>query len=119
MTGFRIPAVAISPYVKRGRVHHAFCTFESILKLVSYKFGLGYLTKRHRYATNIGRTMEWEKPNFKRPNPQRAKPHDLVGLETSGLLDRLGYDVKPPTYSRLFRNPDSFRRALRASTRHR
>jgi len=47
MTGFRIPAVVVSPYVKRGKVNHAFSTFESILKLISYKFGLGYLNKRH------------------------------------------------------------------------
>jgi phospholipase C len=148
MTGFRIPAVVVSPYVKRGRVSHSFATFESILKLMSYKFGLGYLNKRHRYATNIGRTFDWENPNFNRPNmpdpqtiastpctlqggppipgfpgfpraadaPKRAKPHDLVGLETSGLLERLGYEVKEPTYGRIFRNPDSFRRALREST---
>ncbi len=140
MTGFRIPALAVSPFVKRGRVSHQFSTFESILKLISYRFGLGYLNKRHRYATNIGRTFDWKSPNFKRPNvpdpqaiaatectfeifregerPQRAKPHDLVELEASGLLDRLGYDVKRPTYSRIFRNPDSFERALRASTKY-
>jgi phospholipase C len=138
MTGFRIPAVAVSPYVKRGNVNHAFATFESILKLISYKFGLGYLNKRHRYATNIGRTFDWDSPNFTRPNipdPQtiagtpcslqgllrdgqsaRKHPHDMVSLETSGFLDRLGFDVKPATYSRLFRNPDSFKRALRQST---
>jgi phospholipase C len=142
LTGFRIPAVAVSPYVKRGRVNHAFATFESILKLISYKFGLGYLNKRHRYATNIGRTMEWEDPTFSRPNipdPQtiagtpcsiqgllgrdgraaRQKPHDMAALETSGFLDRLGYEAKEPTYSRLFRNPDSFKRALRQSTTYR
>ena len=27
---------------------------ESILKLISYRYGLGYLNKRHRYAQNIG-----------------------------------------------------------------
>jgi phospholipase C len=140
MTGFRIPAVVVSPYVKRGKVNHAFSTFESILKLISYKFGLGYLNKRHRYATNIGRTMEWENPDFSRPSipdpqtiaatpcslqvlprderAQRREPHDLAALETSGYLDRLGYHMKPPTYGRIFRNPDSFRRALRQSTRY-
>jgi phospholipase C len=135
MTGFRIPAVAVSPYVKRNRVNHASCTFESILKLISYRFGLGYLNKRHRYAFNIGRTFDWDSPNFTRPDlpdPQtiaatpcslqrptgRRKPHDLTDLETSGFLDRLGYEVKPPTYSRIFRNPDSFRSALRQSTRY-
>jgi phospholipase C len=137
MTGFRIPAVAVSPYVRRGRVNHAFSTFESILKLISHKFELGYLNTRHRYATNIGRTFEWHKPDFSRPGipdpqaiaaipctlqtmrQQRPQPHDLADLETSGLLDRLGYEVKRPTYPRIFRNPDSFRRALQASTTYR
>ncbi len=142
LTGFRIPAVCVSPYVDRGKVNHAFATHESILKLISYKFGLGYLNKRHRYATNIGRTMEWENPTFSRPNlpdPQtiaatpcsiqgllgrdgqatRQKPHDMAALEDSGFLDSLGYKAKKPTYSRLFRNPDSFKRALRASTTYR
>ena len=149
MTGFRIPAVVVSPYAKRGSVNHSFETFESILKLLSYRFGLGYLNKRHRYATNIGRTLNWDKPDFSRPNlpdpqtilstpcslqggpaipgfplragesPTRAKPHDLVGLETSGLLERLGYEVKRPTYARIFRNPDSYRRAMRQSTQFR
>jgi phospholipase C len=139
MTGFRIPAVVVSPYVRRGNVSHSFATFESILKLISYKFGLGTLNKRHYYAKNIGATMEWNNPNFSLPSipdpqaiaatpctlqtlslarAQRPKPHDLVGLQTSGLLDRLGYDVKRPTYSRIFRNPDSFKRALRKSTRY-
>ena len=135
MSGFRIPAVVVSPYVKRHSVSHATCLFESILKLISYKFRLGHLNKRHRYAFNIGRTFNWSRPNFKDPGlpdpaavatstctqqgfsegaPRRPKEHALVSLETTGFLDSLGYEVQPPTYSRIFRDPDSVRRALRA-----
>ena len=32
------------------------------------------------------------------PAPSRPKEHDLVGLETSGYLDRLGFDVPEATY---------------------
>jgi hypothetical protein len=45
--GFRIPAVAISPYTRgqRGfRVDHGTYGFESILSLIAYRFGLGSLT---------------------------------------------------------------------------
>ena len=42
-------------------------THESILKLISYRFKLGHLNKRHRYATNIGRSFNWSKPNFDPP----------------------------------------------------
>ena len=137
-TGFRIPGVTVSPYARGGRVSHMPVTHESILKLISYKFGLGHLNKRHRYATNIGRTFNWGRPDFKPPrlpDPQmiaarpcslggssgaarmavRPKEHDLVDLENSGLLDRLGYEVKPASYDQIFRQPDSVAKALRDS----
>ena len=94
-------------------------THESILKLISYRFGLGYLNKRHRYASNIGRTLNFEHPKYalpslpdpaaiaghalrgaaagRRPGAARPKPHDLAKLQSSGLLERLGYEVPPPT----------------------
>jgi phospholipase C len=135
LTGFRIPAVVVSPYVRRGSVSHSLCTFESILKLISYRFRLGYLNKRHRYAFNIGRTFEWRRPRFNPPDlpdpqtvaatpcsaqegaAQREKEHDIVDLETSGYLDRLGYEVRPPTYGNLFRSPDGVKRAFRSADR--
>ena len=39
-----------------------------------------------------------------------------AALETSGYLDRLGYEVELPTYGRTFRAPDRVKRALRRST---
>ena len=131
--GFRVPGVAISPYTRGGRVSHMQVTHESILKLISYRFGLGHLNKRHRYATNIGRSFNWRNPRFQPPSlpdpnailatpcavqpaeqQQRAKPHDLNDLETSGYLDRLGYDVPEPTLERILRYPDAARRAIAA-----
>lgn len=139
MTGFRTPGVTVSPYAVNGGVSHMPVTHESILKLISYRFGLGHLNKRHRYASNIGRTFHWhrrrrEPPELPDPvaivavpcsqggNPDtpgqlRPKQHDLVALETSGLLDRLGYEVRPARYDQIFRSPDSVASALRESTR--
>ena len=111
------------------------CTHESILKLISYRFRFGYLTKRHRYASNIGRSFDFRHPKFDPPeipdpaavmskpcslggssrSAERPKPHDLVRLETSGYLDSLGYEVKPATPDRIFSEPDSIKRAARAS----
>ena len=74
LTGFRIPAVAISPYAraqKGGRVSHMTCTHESILKLISYRYGLGHLNKRHRYASNIGRSFNFSKRDFEPPAAAR------------------------------------------------
>src|SRR5215470_9558348 len=78
ITGFRIPGVAISPYARRGHVSHMTVTHESILKLVSYKFGLGYLTRRHRYASNIGRSFDWEHPNFDPPSLPQPKERPML-----------------------------------------
>jgi phospholipase C len=140
MTGFRVPGVALSPYTRGGGVSHFPVTHESILKLISYKFGLGHLNKRHRYATNIGRSFRWKRKNMEPPTlpdpaaiaavpcslggsargadgmSARPKEHDMVQLETSGLLDNLGYEVRDAGYDQIFREPDSVRRAMRDST---
>jgi phospholipase C len=79
MTGFRTPTVSISPYARRGEVSHAVATHDSILKLISYRFGLPYLNKRHRYASNIGRTFDWENPDFSVP----TLPSPLPPLTTA------------------------------------
>ena len=135
ITGFRVPAVAISPFTrghrKGGRVSHMTCTHESILKLIAYRYQLGFLNKRHRYASNIGRSFDFSKRDFEPPTlpdpaaiaavpcaaggSGRPKEHDLVKLETSGLLDRLGYEVPKVTYDSLFRYPDRVRRAFEAA----
>jgi phospholipase C len=131
LTGFRIPAVAVSPYTRarrRGRISHMTCTHESILKLISYRFGLGYLTKRHRYASNVGRSFDFSRRDLDPPDlpdpvaiaavecavggSGRPKEHDLARLQTSGLLERAGYEIEPVSYESLFRQPDTVRRAF-------
>ncbi len=74
ITGFRIPGVVVSPYARAGEVSHMTVTHESILKLISYRFDLGYLTKRHRYASNIGHSLDWKHPRFEPPDLPRVLP---------------------------------------------
>jgi phospholipase C len=134
LTGFRIPGVAVSPYARRHYVSHTTVTHESILKLITYRFGLGYLNKRHRYASNIGRTFDWNHPNFNlppHPSPQppattpcsaqlgaRAQQETLAHRRqelSEGLsigdprvveyVQAQGYAVEPATPERIFRNP--------------
>ena len=134
--GFRIPAVAISPYArskrKRGRyrVDHGTYGFESILKLISHRFGLGYLNRRHRYAANIGHALDWEAPDFAVPglpdppdvatapcsfggddvqDSQQAHASDLAALEA--LADRHGVPVFEAAPDQIFTKPDAMRRA--------
>ena len=137
LCGFRVPGVAISPFTRGGGVSHMTVTHESILKLISYRFGLGYLNSRHRYASDIGRSFDFDNPDpvpAELPDPsaivatpcalggdagsseaRRPEPHHLSQLETSGLLDRLGYEVQPATIDRIFRSPDSVRKGLESS----
>jgi phospholipase C len=135
--GFRIPAVAISPYArskrKRGRyrVDHGTYGFESILKLISYRFGLGYLNRRHRYAANLGHGLDWEAPDFEVPglpdppqvatapcpgggndlviDAERSHASDLAALE--GLAERHGVPIFEAAPDQIFTAPDSMRRA--------
>jgi phospholipase C len=115
--GIRIPAVLVSPYARRGHVDHNIYGFESILKLIRYRFGVPPLTTRDKYARNIARSFDWDsKPNLELPslpapdpglNPLvgRPKEHDLAALHTSGYLERLGFRYRAATPHRTFRHP--------------
>jgi phospholipase C len=130
--GIRIPAVLVSPYARRGHVDHNIYGFESILKLIRYRFAVPPLTARDKYARNIARSFDFEsKPSYEIPNlpdpPQvvshacgggvsipeiglnplagRPKEHDLAALYTSGYLERLGFKYRPATPGRTFRHP--------------
>ena len=133
--GFRIPALAISPYLRRGHVAHTIYGFESILKMIEYRFGLKPLTRRDAYANNIARAFDWESkphvdvPDLPRPEAvvsmpcatggesadQRAKDHDALEMVTTGYLDRLGFEFKPATPESTFREPSKVASAHAAS----
>jgi phospholipase C len=136
--GFRIPAVAVSPYTRRRRgrktrVAHDTLGFESILSLISHRFALGALNTRHQYARNIGKTFDWNRPDFDPPDlpdpshvaskpcslgggdvvaEESAAAHagDLVALEE--LADRFGIPVGDGKASDLFTKPHSILQAV-------
>jgi phospholipase C len=133
--GFRIPAVAISPYTRRRgshvRVDHGIYGHESILKLISYRFGLGYLNKRHAYARNMGHSFDWEHPDFTpaglpdpaqvaatpcslsrslAEDPNRSHANDLADLED--LAHRFGIPVYDSAPANLFTAPSKLQGAF-------
>ena len=111
-------------------VDHGKFGHESILKLISHRFGIGYLNKRHRYAANIGHALDWEFPDFEIPqlpdppevataacefgggdvqDSQQAHVRDLDALEE--LAHRHGVPVYEAAPDQIFTRPDATRRA--------
>jgi len=70
--GFRVPTLLASPFAKKGFVDHATYDHASILRFLEWRFlgapprgprGKGwYLTKRDRFARNIGESLQPTKP---------------------------------------------------------
>jgi phospholipase C len=51
--GFRVPAVLVSPYSKRGYVSHVVCDHTSILAFLERKWNLGAMTYRDANANDL------------------------------------------------------------------
>ena len=135
--GFRIPALTVSPY-SRGksdrsgfRVDHGGYGHESILKLISYRFGLGELTLRQSAARNIGLSFDWAHPSFDAPalpdppevatapcalgggdvlDSQAAHASDLAALEA--LAEQFGVPSYEGKLGDIFTLPDTMRQAV-------
>jgi phospholipase C len=139
--GFRTPALAVSPYArgrnKRSgfRVDHGLYGHESVLKLISYRFGLGDLTLRQAQARNIGLSFDWEHADFEVPalpdppevvtapcalgggdvlDSQAAHAGDLAALEQ--LAERFGVPTYEGKLGDIFTLPDTIQRAVTAGT---
>jgi phospholipase C len=135
--GFRIPSVVVSPWVRRGHVEHSIYGFESILKMISYRYGLAPLNRRVAYARNIARSFDFaSQPRLALPTlphpasvvsqacpgsgataaeVQRPNEHDVMDMVHSGYLERLGFHYRPARPSDIYREPDKIVRAHRAS----
>ena len=151
--GFRVPAVAVSPYTRnngatrggrfggwwfnpRWRVDHGRYAHESILSFISYRFGLGFLNKRHKYANNIGHSFDfWGKPGLRArraAGPARDR-HAAVRARRPGRrglarrrtqsdlahLERIAEQQKVPVYEatpdQIFTKPDTVKKAIAAA----
>jgi phospholipase C len=82
--GFRVPAVVVSPYARRGYVDHSIYGFESILKLIRYRYGLAPLTPRDLFANNIAYAFDWESTPKYEPPPLPSPPH-VIASACSGI----------------------------------
>jgi phospholipase C len=81
--GFRIPAVVVSPYARRGHVDHSIYGFESILKMIRYRYALPPLTPRDLYANNIAAALDFESKPRLTP-PPLPQPAHVISMACSG-----------------------------------
>jgi phospholipase C len=81
--GFRIPAVVVSPYARTGYIDHSIYGFESILKMIRYRYGLPPLTPRDLYANNIAYAFDWESKPRLQP-PSLPTPAHVMATACSG-----------------------------------
>jgi phospholipase C len=152
--GFRVPAVAVSPYARRGKkkwpwerdrygwhrnhfeVDHGLYGHESILKFISYRFGLGDLNTRMKFANNIGRSFDFWRPDFERPqlpdppeivtqpcaagggdvlDSQQAHASDLADIEH--VAERYRLPVYDGKLGDIFTLPDSVKKGILSAPR--
>ena len=68
--GFRVPALVISPFAKRGYVDRRLGEFSSPLKLISDNWNLPYLTDRIARTHNFSHVFDFgRKPRPPEPSP--------------------------------------------------
>jgi phospholipase C len=70
--GFRVPAVVVSPYARRGYVSHVVHDHTSILKLVETKWNLPALTYRDANADSLLDCVDFRRPPVYREPPRLA-----------------------------------------------
>ena len=58
--GFRTPAIALSPWLRRGTVNSTQFEHTSILKFLEWRFDLAALSMRDANANNIGTAFDFE-----------------------------------------------------------
>ncbi len=73
-TGFRIPMIVISPWVKPHFVSHKVRETTSILKLIETRFGLQPLTARDAWADDMTEFFDFVNPAWQTPPSLPAQP---------------------------------------------
>jgi phospholipase C len=92
LTGFRVPLIVVSPYVKPNFVSHTPRDYTAILAFIEETFGVKSLTARDAYWTDASRDMS-EFFNFSSPallNAPNGNPWTQVlnTQTTTGLCDQ-------------------------------
>ena len=65
--GFRVPALVISPWSRRGVVAHGLYDHTSVLKMIEWRWSLRPLTVRDSTANNLAEVLDFNQPNLAAP----------------------------------------------------
>jgi phospholipase C len=86
-TGFRVPNIVVSPWVRPHYVSHTARDYTAILKLIEDRFGLPPLTARDAHWDDMIEFFDFTSPHLLQPPPLPTQP-------TSGLCNYA--DELPP-----------------------
>ena len=67
LRGFRVPALVISPWSRRGNVAHGLYDHTSVLKLIEWRWSLRPLTVRDSAANNLAEVLDFSNPDLTAP----------------------------------------------------
>jgi phospholipase C len=83
--GFRVPALLVSPYAKRGHVEHSILDFTSILKFIERNWDIEPLASRDRRARSIAGAFDFAQqpreprfPSTERGTADRREPSRIA-----------------------------------------
>jgi phospholipase C len=87
--GFRVPALLVSPYARKGHVDHTHLDFTSMLKFIEQNWGVEPLASRDKRAHSIASAFDFRAPPRAAellPGPDTPKVHPLKGRGIVYLL---------------------------------
>jgi phospholipase C len=76
--GFRVPALIISPYARRGLVFHETADFTSIVRFIERLYGLAPLTTRDEQANDLMNAFDFLQPARQPAIPTARRVNALV-----------------------------------------
>ncbi|HEU0033196.1 MAG TPA: alkaline phosphatase family protein [Kofleriaceae bacterium] len=68
LRGFRVPAIVVSPFARRGYVDSTEFDHTSILKMIEWRWGLAPLSVRDQYANNLASVLDFSTVNRVAPD---------------------------------------------------
>lgn len=89
--GVRVPAVIVSPYIKRGIIDHRLYEHSSVLATIENQFKLSSLTQRDKQATPLSSLLTLTEPRT--DAPATLPEPGVSGVKCSPLLE-IGAELK-------------------------